>query len=277
MGKKGRIAIITEGKEREPRYFEVLKALFFPNTDIDVLCLPTGGTIYKLWKRLKEDDLETDLIEVVRECGAGAAELLEDKSRDDFQEVYLFYDLDPQHNHLSPTKDPDTETVLRDMMKTFNNETELGKLYISYPMVEALRDVKEWSCQPYHLCKVPLAEVMGSLYKGNTGNGNRWADVGQYKEETWSMIAAIFLTRCNCLFHFASPQERLYIWYKEKLSPEAILEKQLKVLQKENAVFVLSAFPEWLLDYFRADRWAALPECLSRIKQPDCGTVEAGV
>ena len=133
MGEAGRIAIITEGRTREPQYFSSLKSLFFPSSELDVICLPSEGTIYALWKKLKEDEFQTDLIEVVRERSADAAANLGDRKRDDFQEIYLFYDFDPQQSDLSGARDPDMASVLRSMMETFDNETELGKLYISYP------------------------------------------------------------------------------------------------------------------------------------------------
>ncbi len=277
MGKAGRIAIITEGLTQEPRYFDSLKATFFPSEEIDVLCLPTEGSIYALWKRLRDDEFQTDLIEVVRECGSTAAVKLEGKRRDDFQEIYLFYDLDPQQRDLRITYDPDMGTVLRSMMKTFNNETELGKLYISYPMVEALRDVKEWSCEPHYRCVVSLQDLETHAYKEYSSQKNPctcsinpYTHVSRYTRETWDMILAIFLIRCGCLFGSNLSPNQLYTWYKENISPAEILEKELSFYDKGKEVFVLSAFPEWLLDYFRSDHWSLLTENLTRVNQPSC-------
>ena len=44
-----------------------------------------------LWKKLKEDDFDTDIIEVLREEHEELKEQLGGINRDDFSEVYLFF------------------------------------------------------------------------------------------------------------------------------------------------------------------------------------------
>ena len=43
-----------------------------------------------LWKQLKEDEFETDLIEVIREYNSDAEKALHGFHRNDFMEIYLF-------------------------------------------------------------------------------------------------------------------------------------------------------------------------------------------
>lgn len=45
------------------------------------------------------------------------------------------------------------------MLESFNNETENGKLYISYPMVEALRDFEAGVCGKGQECYVPIEKL----------------------------------------------------------------------------------------------------------------------
>lgn len=45
------------------------------------------------------------------------------------------------------------------MLVSFDNETENGKLYISYPMVEALRDFEEGKCGKAGQCLILVAEM----------------------------------------------------------------------------------------------------------------------
>ena len=94
--------------------------------------------IYMLWKKLKADDFDTDIIEVLRESNKKIREQLEGLSRDDFSEVFLFFDYDAHQTNLGKSDDGD---VINHMLESFDNETENGKLYISYPMVEALREI----------------------------------------------------------------------------------------------------------------------------------------
>ena len=58
---------------------------------------------------------------------------MEGLSRDDFSEVFLFFDYDVHQTNLGKADDGD---VINQMLESFDNETENGKLYISYPMVQ---------------------------------------------------------------------------------------------------------------------------------------------
>lgn len=130
------IAVIYEGNKTERILIENLKKIFFLNrANIVFVGFPAGQNIYMLWKQIQKDEYETDLIELIREYNKDAAEKLKGYSRDDFSEIYLFFDYDGHNCNLSAT-DPDGTAVLGEMLETFDNETELGKLYINYPMVE---------------------------------------------------------------------------------------------------------------------------------------------
>lgn len=58
-----------------------------------------------LWQKLKEDEFETDVIEVVREYNETAKRKLEGYKRDDFMEVYLFFDYDGHQDNLKGNKE----------------------------------------------------------------------------------------------------------------------------------------------------------------------------
>ena len=124
-------AFIVEGEAREPLIIDNISKVFFGHGNFKIITLPTGQNIYMLWKRLKEDDFDTDIIEVIREEHKELEEQLAGLSRDDFSEVYLFFDYDGHHNNLG---EGDDGNVLEKMLISFDNETENGKLYISYPM-----------------------------------------------------------------------------------------------------------------------------------------------
>jgi len=56
-------------------------------------------------KKLKEDDFETDIIEVLRESHDYIAEQLTGLSRDDFSEIYLFFDYDTHQTNMGKEDD----------------------------------------------------------------------------------------------------------------------------------------------------------------------------
>lgn len=265
MCKGGCIAIIVEGENRELGYFKNISSLFFPPEKILLLCLSAGENIYMLWKRLNADNFETDIIEVLRECSEIAKDELKNYTRQDFQEVYLFFDLDSHQNNLKEGEDPDA--ILEQMLDTFDNETENGKLYISYPMCEALRDIQESTCKSSHRCLLDVADI--PKYKELSAAGSKFTSVKKYTAETWEMIIAIFLIRCQCLFH-VGVTDQAYHWYKQYVTTISVFEKEQILIHESQKVFVLSAFPEFLVDYFKEEFWGKLYELLSTISHKMC-------
>lgn len=133
------IAIIYEGERTEKQLVWNLNQNFFSEQcELVPITFPAGENIYMLWKQLKKDEFETDVIEVLRESNKEAKKVLEGFERNDFMEIYLFFDYDGHNNNLK-AKEKDVD-ILEEMLNTFNEETDLGKLYINYPMVESLRD-----------------------------------------------------------------------------------------------------------------------------------------
>lgn len=265
MYKGGCIAIIVEGENRELGYFKNISSLFFPPEKILLVCLPAGENIYMLWKRLNADNFETDIIEVLRECSAIAKDELKNYTRQDFQEVYLFFDLDSHQNNLKEGEDPDA--ILEKMLETFDNETENGKLYISYPMCEALRDIQKSTCKSSYRCLLDIADI--SKYKKLSATYSKFTSVKKYTVETWEMIIAIFLIRCQCLFHVGDT-DHAYHWYKQCVTTANIFENEQILIHESRKVFVLSAFPEFLVDYFKEEFWGKPDEFLSTVSYEIC-------
>lgn len=167
-----RIALIYEGVRTEENLFQSIKNHFFQDkAEISVITLPADGNIYMLWTRLKEDDFETDLISVLKEMNPGISEKLKDADVNDFAEVYLFFDYDGHNNNIP--KELRGKDVLDEMLNTFDNETELGKLYISYPMVEAIKEISIQN-QEYNTLYLPLEEC--GDYKKITGGASDYCD-----------------------------------------------------------------------------------------------------
>ena len=94
-------AFIVEGEAREPLIIDNISKVFFGHGNFKIITLPAGQNIYMLWKRLKEDDFDTDIIEVIREEHKELEKQLAGLSRDDFSEVYLFFDYDGHQNNLA--------------------------------------------------------------------------------------------------------------------------------------------------------------------------------
>ena len=240
-------AFIVEGEAREPQIIENISKVFFAHDNVKIITLPAGENIYMLWKKLKADDFDTDIIEVLRESNVDIREQLAGLSRNDFSEVYLFFDYDTHQTNLG--KGDDTDAVAQ-MLESFDNETENGKLYISYPMVEALRDYKPGVCGDNEVCYVAIGDM--KEYKKVSSVRSANPQFKEYDYEIWKDIIDVFALRLSCLFGLVDTME--YEKYSEITGPYDIYVLEKKETQKDR-VFVLSAFPEFLVDYYGIKLW----------------------
>lgn len=247
MNDKDYKVFIVEGEAREPLIIDNISKVFFRNVKFKIITLPAGQNIYMLWKKLKEDDFDTDIIEVLREENKEIEQQLAGLERDDFSEIYLFFDYDGHQNNLGESE---SEDVIKQMLNSFDNETENGKLYISYPMVEALRDFEEGQCGREGDCFVAIEE--GDNYKTISAARSRYPQFKEYDYLIWKEILNVFVMRISCLINCKD-----MISYEEYLedinSVEIYKQEENQILRKR--VFILSAFPEFLLDYFGAKLW----------------------
>ncbi len=240
-------AFIVEGEVREPQIIRNISKVFFTHENIKIITLPAGENIYMLWKKLKEDDFETDIIEVLREKNDLIKEQLSGLSRDDFSEVYLFFDYDTHQTNMG--KDIDVDAVAQ-MLDSFDNETENGKLYISYPMVEALRDYSSGGCGDGNSCYVEIGDM--NNYKNISSLRSANPHLKEYSFEIWKEIIDVFAMKVSCLFGEDDTLE--YERYSDTVDPyEIYVLEKIETLMKR--VFVLSAFPEFLVDYYGIKLW----------------------
>ncbi len=242
--------VIVEGESREVMYFNSIQTFFGREKDFAFLVLPAEQNIYMLWSKLKKDKFETDIIELLREMEVSNIDSLNGLTRDDISEIFLFFDYDGHHDNLK--KEDLSEDVVGQMLTTFSDETEHGKLYISYPMIESLRDFSSHICRPYSKC---LIEVQDK-YKALSGKDNPNSNVKKYDEQTWKKIINFFVIRLSCFC-----DSKKIIDYKDykKIKPLDIYNKQQRYINN-NKIFVLSSIPEFLLDYFDLNFWESYTE-----------------
>ena len=127
------ILCVVEGEATEPKILKKLNAEFIArNSDF----ISIGTNIYHMYhkytKEREEVGDEIDMFIFLKKFDKN--DVLKDKSKRDFRAIYLFMDLD-RHEPLSSRY----LDCVPEMLNLFNNETENGKLYISYPMVEAFK------------------------------------------------------------------------------------------------------------------------------------------
>ena len=244
------IAIIVEGENYEKGIINNIQKVFFHLSDKEtvqkIITLPAGMNIYMLWKRMIADDCEVDIIELVRELCEASRLQLYGFERNDFSEVYLFFDFDAHQKNLPDTENP--FDVIFQMLRTFDNETENGKLYISYPMAEALRDFSGEGCKTSSgNCYIPYNI---DNYKQLSGMNNPNAAVKRYKKTDWIKVLKCYKKRLSCLF---DGTHDLLISELKEFTPEMIYNRQKAIIDKDQKIIILSAFPEYIIDYFKED------------------------
>lgn len=228
---------IFEGEKPELQIFYNLRRYFLNEKENEQISISYCNNIYHLAKEIKENEY-LDFFELLKEEGKVDNEL----TKDNIARIYLVFDYD---GHA----DNDSNQKLLDMLNIFDNETEQGKLYISYPMSEALRHIKD-SINFKDIC-----EISEPTYKGlSTRNcDEKYKHFKKYTIDIWHHLIDQHSKKTNFIVNnsFSFPTniiEQLEIFNNQKL----------KYIDKENKVAVLSAFPIFLLDYYGMDKFKPL-------------------
>jgi hypothetical protein len=261
------ILFIFEGKD-DKTYFESIKRLFFPEKSETFLCT-YNSNIYSLYTKLKDHDalngtLEVDTVSVFKEILTEKGDnTLKDIREDEVSEIYLFFDYDFQEK--SRTLEENNKR-LSEMLDYFTDETDNGKLYINYPMVESLRYTKElpdnnyWSytvsrqkCQEESF-KHQVHEF--SFYKSNleylvltikpADDETKIHQKADTAKTNWQHLVTMNTSKAN---YICNDKNELP---EEVNSQKEIYDNQLAkyVDTEECKVAILNAFPIFLFDYF---------------------------
>jgi hypothetical protein len=243
------VLLVFEGEKTEPNICDSLKEAFFSDPTKTVLYASFKAEMYQLWKQINDDEY-LDLIELLRERDN---ENLRDIARTNVSEIHLFFDHDG-HSHPEIAA-VDYSKIVNKMISTFNNETDNGKLYVSYPMIEAIKDCKRdpSSCLD---CIAFIPE--NDSYKQAVGIRSDFRSPRDYELVDWDYLIILNVVRAFCLVNgfYKVPS------YAETadLSQLTIFYYQTsKFIFPKNAVIVLSAIPFFLLSYFGNLYYTRLP------------------
>jgi len=264
------ILFIFEGKKTEPKIYQTIKELYFRDVE-DSICI-FGSNIYGLYDYLKKYysdfkkiDYEANIIDVLKDIDKKYADSLENIERSsDIDQVFLFFDYDFQHafhvieQHpelsLSDALKNDNDKLL-EMLDFFCEETEMGKLYINYPMVESLKYTKEVPDENYFSYKTTLDECHGkfkkksedfSAYKGYRNILLNSKDDIDNVKAIWALLISQNLMKANyiCNNSYRKPIK------KEDIAQNNIFNHQLDRYNNQHKIAILNAFPLFLYDYF---------------------------
>lgn len=266
------ILFVFEGKEREPLLFKTIQQLFFSKETEAFVCT-YNSNIYSLYSKLKNYDI-FDGVVASGDTVSILNEILE--SRDDYtlsdivvsevSQIYLFFDYDFHDNRL--TLDENNRHI-KEMLSYFSDETENGKLYINYPMVDSIRYTRELPDPDYlsytigrEACKCFKRDAAQfSFYPSLdhlliSANPNEKEESKQNRlikaRENWEHLIQMNIRKAN------------YICHDIPLLPESIEDiEQLGIFNAqltkhvnsdECCVAILNAFPIFIYEY-----WGKIP------------------
>ncbi len=227
-----KILFVFEGEKTEKQITDNLQKYFVSENSI-IHCAYCAD-VYQLYEQINEDE-DLDTFQLLKERGQNEKVLSEYK-RSDFAEIYLFFDYD---GHATSADDEKIERIL----SFFNEETSVGKMYISYPMVEALKHCSDEI--DFRKLKVEAKKNISYKQLVNSEAHKTLKQITKYTKEIWIQLIDLHVGKMNYIFrnNFSIPSEMIL--------QNAIFQKQVeKYIKIDSTVAVLSAFPIFLFDYY---------------------------
>jgi hypothetical protein len=178
--------------------------------------------------------------------------------RSDISETYLFFDYDFHNNQLSLKEINRRVDAMLDM---FDEETDKGKLYINYPMIESIRYVKELPDDRYVEYEVSRNDCYDfkrlarefSFYDsfdfllfrdGETPTKEKYNQV----HDSWEHLKAMNVCKAN---YIVSGENSMPI-QKSDISQSKIFRGQLeRWVNPGEKVAILNSFPIFIYDYYK--------------------------
>ncbi len=248
-----KVLFVLEGEQPEGNIVARLQKAFpeeLADLSSDLVKIVFSSNIYSLYGKLKDDDGFLDVVEVLKELHKEDKEL-QGLDRESVSQVFLFFDLDI-HGLAQPIEQSCEQ--LDELLNFFDNETENGKLFLSYPMVEAINicdfenglmsDDRKLFC---------IDKCVDDGFKRFANDLNRDSKTicRANSRENWLIISKANYEKAKWLMDLTS--EELFSVLKQ-MQQASILQHQQKLIKQDNIVATLSAFPFFLLEYLGAGR-----------------------
>ena len=228
-----KVLFVFEGGRAEKQIVANMQK-FYLNENTTVKCV-YGAEIYQIYKEIEADN-DLDTFSLIKKRNKADNTLLDNYNRDDFAEIYMFFDYDG-HSTLA-----DDNTLTR-LLEFFNEETEKGKLFISYPMVEALKHVGDYRTFKDVTIKCKLNIKYKTLVADESLK--ELLNFNSYLLETWLTLLNLHLKKMNFIINSS------YSYPQKLYSQKEIFSQQLeKYITPHSIVAVLSSFPIFLHDYY---------------------------
>ncbi len=236
--KKGKILVLVEGGKTDYKLMTHLFDVYKISDRHEIVSYDTN--IYALYDDMFCDG-NPEMIDILqnlkeREKDSNRKELFNDR----YSDVLLIFDLDPQDDRFSADK------ILK-MAAFFTESSDMGKLYLNYPMVEAFYHMKTIPDYDYNTYFATKEELSGGNYKTRVNRENRNHDYRKF---------AVNKSECDIVIR--QNIEKAFLMLNSyngerngSIAPDGvdILKAQMKLYESTMCVFVLCTCVFYIVDY----------------------------
>lgn len=231
------ILFVFEGEKTEVKLASSL--LKFYSSKKNKIIVSTFKTdIYYLFSKLKEDE-DLDAFSIVKERDSS----LNGYHRDDFSQMYLFFDYDAHVPNSSNEK-------IKELLNFFSEETDKGKLFISYPMIESMKCINDLSNDDLFFDLKYNISSFSDFKKFVHGYACKsLIDFNGYTNEVWNRVINLHCVKSNVIANDNN------VFPTKEITQIEIFDNQLKKhIDIRNEVSVIGSFPLMLMDYYGANQ-----------------------
>lgn len=221
------ILLVFEGESTEFKIYDFLQRHDLAiDTKSKTVLSTFKAEIYQLYKKIIE--LDADLFAILRETD----ERLQKISKDNISAIFLFFDFDCHATNA-------TDEKVLELLALFNNETENGKLFVSYPMVEAFKYFIQCDeTQKFVDLNVPRSSVI-NFKKISHEMSNQSKTWQKMSKSEFQKLIYLHCIKANYIINNSCD------FTEEYIDQPSIMNFHLK----KDEIYILSAFP-LMLKYF---------------------------
>lgn len=232
--KNAKILILVEGAKTDVKLMKHLLDVYGINKNHEIVSYNTN--IYTLYKEMFVDNEpeSIDLLQLLksRETDESKKSLFNES----YSDILLIFDLDPQDGEFS------AEKIIK-MQNYFTESSDMGKLYLNYPMVEAFYHMKNIPDEEYNGRTVELQELLDKSYKTRVNRENRNHNYAKF---------AVTREECNIVIKQNIDKGRMISRVSDSIvvpDSNGILKNQLDYMEQNQKLYVLCTCVYYILDY----------------------------
>ena len=235
---KKELLFITEGEIDEPKFIEKMLKKCLPNVEYYVYSYTT--TIHtlarKLFTKSGEIDEDLDIKGVLKE---EEKDLLKRRILEkSYTDIILVFDFEPHCDS------PEFEKIKK-MLEYFTDSSNMGKLYINYPMMQSYRHLKKMPDNDFMNRKIAREDA--SKYKDIVNKESCYKNLGKYNYPVFMGIIGHHIMKANYIlnkkYELMNRDEFINLDYIK------IYDIEWKSNRKDGVVDVLNTFVFFIVEY----------------------------